>query len=32
MFLKSAKNGWKRNVEPAWNRTKMHGENIVMKT
>jgi hypothetical protein len=32
MFFKSGKIGWKRNAEPARDRAKMHGKNIVMKT
>jgi len=31
ILFKSAKIAWNRNVEPAWDRTKFHGENIVMK-
>ena len=32
MLFKSAKNGRKRNVKPAWDSAKMHGENISMET
>lgn len=32
ILFKSAKIGQKRNVEPAWDRAKFHGENIGMKT
>ena len=31
MLFKLAKIGWKRNIEPVWDRAKMHGENIGMK-
>jgi hypothetical protein len=31
MLFKSAKTEWKRNVQPARERAKMHGENMGMK-